>query len=75
MNDSPDKILCSAAQASSMLQISRSAFYSMCSDGRIGPMKISLSNRCARWRVSELREWAELGCPARELWLKMRGAR
>lgn len=67
-----DKLLCSASQAASRLSISRSMFYSMDSDGRLGPRKIILSARCSRWSVKELSEWISAGCKPREKYLSMR---
>jgi excisionase family DNA binding protein len=67
-----DKLLLSAAEVAALLGISRSAFYSLLSSGRIGPMPVRFG-RSARWRAEELAEWVRAGCPSRDRWLVIKG--
>ena len=77
-NQSPDLLkvellLASAANAASMLGMSRSFFYQLHSSGRLGPMPVPFGRK-KLWRVEELRAWTqhEPPCPSREAWLKIR---
>jgi len=62
-----DLILADAKQAAEMLSISPSHLYSLANMGLIGPQPIALA-RSKRYIVSELRAWADAGCPRREVW-------
>lgn len=64
--DSKDKILVSAAEAASMLSISRTLFYSQYSAGKF-PMKIKIGCR-SLWNVAELRDYINAGMPHRSKW-------
>jgi excisionase family DNA binding protein len=76
--ETSDKLLLSAAEAASTLGISRSAFYSLLSSGRIGPVGIRLG-RSVRWSIEEIKDWLLArdtrtgSLPNRERWLAMKG--
>jgi len=67
----PEPLLACAADAARMLSISRALFYSMASDGRLGPLPVAFGRR-KLYRVSELTAWVEHSppCPPRAEWLK-----
>lgn len=69
----PEPILIAAAGASRLLGISRSLFYAMHADGRLGPTAVSFGRR-RLWRVSELCEWVQHSppCPPRQVWAEER---
>jgi hypothetical protein len=64
-----EPVLVGVEGGASMLGISPTAFKSLDRTGQIGPMPIELGI-CRRrlYCVSELRRWAEAGCPTREKW-------
>jgi predicted DNA-binding transcriptional regulator AlpA len=64
-------LLVPAAAACRMLNISRALFYSMHSDGRLGPVPVHFGRRVL-WVSEEVRRWVshEPPCPPRELWVK-----
>lgn len=70
--ETTEKLLLSAAEVAALLGISRSAFYSLLSSGRIGPMQVRLG-RSVRWRVDELQAWVTAGCPSRDRWQLIKG--
>jgi len=67
-----EPLLCPAAEVAQLLGISRSAFYSLLSSGRIGPLPVRLG-RSVRWRAEELAEWVRAGCLSRDRWLSYQG--
>jgi len=69
-----EPILVGIEGAASMLGISVTAFKALDRTGQIGPLPTELGV-CRRrlYCVSELRRWAEAGCPPREKWQVMRG--
>ena len=67
-----DKLLLSATEVAALLGISRSAFYSLLSSGRIGPLPVRLG-RSVRWDKRELETWIAEKCPSRDRWLAMQG--
>jgi len=77
--EAPDKLLLSAAEVACLLGISRSAFYSLLSSGRIGPVGIRFGSRSVRWSIEEIRAWLSArdpvtgSLPNREKWLAMTG--
>jgi len=66
------QILLSAGEVAGVLGISRSAFYSLLSSGRIGPLPMRLG-RSVRWNRRELETWIAEKCPSRDRWLDMQG--
>lgn len=69
MDVSKEPLLLSAIQASRLIGIGKSLFYSLHSSGQLGPMPVTLSTK-KLWRRSELEEWAAAGCPPRREWLQ-----
>ena len=69
----PQPLLVPAAEAARLCGVSRAFWYSLLSAGRT-PVPIRLGRRTL-WRVSELKEWVEAGCPARERWEALKGAK
>lgn len=67
-----EQFLISAETTARLLGISRSAFYSLLSSGRIGPLPVRLG-RSVRWRIHEIRDWVESGCPPHDRWQAVRG--
>ena len=59
--------------AASMLGISVTTFKTMDRTGRLGPLPVHINTiRRRLYNVCELRQWAEAGCPIREVWQKMK---
>ncbi len=69
----PEPLLIPASKAASVIGVSRSFFYQMHSDGRLGPLPIAFGAKKV-WRVSDLEAWVQQGCPPRSQWL-VEGAR
>jgi len=67
-----DKLLLSAGETAALLGISRSAFYSLLSAGRVGPTPVRLGRR-SLWRAEEIRAWVSAGCPSRQRWDAIKG--
>ncbi|HUW19502.1 MAG TPA: hypothetical protein VMW16_09385 [Sedimentisphaerales bacterium] len=65
-------LLVDVKSAAALLSISRSQFYAMHSNGRLGPMPIKLGDRTL-WIRQELIDWTAHRCPAREQWQAMNG--
>ncbi|MGD0463429.1 MAG: helix-turn-helix domain-containing protein [Tepidisphaeraceae bacterium] len=63
-----------ATGAAKLLGISESHFYALKRTARLGPAPVHLG-RCCRYRVAELEEWVNAGCPARARWQAMQGDR
>lgn len=72
--ESAGPILVSAAQVAAMLGIGLRTVRTWDASGRL-PTPVRLSDGCVRWRVAELRDWADAGCPDRVTWQRMRAAR
>jgi excisionase family DNA binding protein len=66
-----EALLTDAAGVARLLGVSKRHVQALDSSGRI-PAGISLG-RSRRWRVDEIRQWCEAGCPARAQWLAMKG--
>jgi excisionase family DNA binding protein len=69
-----EKLLLSAAEAAGLLGISRSAYYSLLSSGRIGPLPVRLG-RSVRFDRRELERWVAAKCPCRDGWVSIKGTR
>ena len=59
-------------QAATLIGVSRSMFYELMKDGKIGPKPVQFGPRCCRFPLSELRAWAATGMPSREQWGRLR---
>lgn len=70
----PAPILVSARQAAALLGIGLRTLRTWDAAGRL-PEPVRLSPGCVRWRLAELREWADAGCPDRETWAARSAAR
>jgi predicted DNA-binding transcriptional regulator AlpA len=70
----PPSILADARQTAAMLGIGLRTLRTMDAAGRL-PAPVRLSPGCVRWRLAELRDWTEAGCPDRERWAAIRAAR
>jgi predicted DNA-binding transcriptional regulator AlpA len=66
-----ESILVDSRKAAAMLGFSLSHFYAMANSGRIGPQPLSFG-KSKRYVVEELRQWAQAGCPRREVWVAKR---
>ena len=59
--------------AASLLGISVTAFKALDRTGQVGPLPVQIGTLQRRlYSVSELRQWAEAGCPTREKWQGMK---
>jgi hypothetical protein len=59
--------------AAAMLGISVTTFKTMDRTGRFGPLPIHINTiRRRLYKVREIRQWAESGCPIREKWQDMK---
>lgn len=64
----------SADDAAALIGVSPATWHRMTSAGKT-PAPIKLSLGCVRWRVADLKDWIEKGCPDRQSWLAFREAR
>lgn len=63
-----------AAGAAALFHLSPRAWWRAHSAGKV-PLPIRVAGgRAVRWRLDELRAWAEAGCPPREKWQELREA-
>lgn len=60
-----------ASRAASLIGVSRSKFFELHACGKV-PMPVYLGARAPRWRVAELSDWLDAGCPDRQTWDQMR---
>ena len=63
-------LLIRAGEAARALGISRASFYKLRASGRL-PLPVRLG-RSKLWRVEELKDWTDAGCPEREKWESMK---
>lgn len=75
VNESPEKLLLSAAEVAGALGITRQHWYGLLSSGK-APLPLKLGRR-SLWRAQEdIKNWVSAGCPNRERWeLMQRGNR
>lgn len=65
-SNQPDRLLVSAADASSACGLSTQTWWRLHSAGKVpAPIKLGGSTR---WRVDELHAWVAAGCPSRAEW-------
>lgn len=69
----PSPLAVAAKKAAEMLDISRAQFMKLHAVGKV-PMPVRLGTRAPRWRVAELSDWLDAGCPDRQTWDRMRAA-
>ena len=69
----PSPLLLDAKAAARLCGISRSHFLALHSSGRV-PLPVRLGRRTL-WRAPELAAWIQAGCPARDRWHTIKGAR
>lgn len=68
-----EPIFVGVEDASAMLGISATTFKTMDRCGQLGPLPIHINTiRRRLYKVCELRQWAEAGCPIREKWQDMK---
>jgi predicted DNA-binding transcriptional regulator AlpA len=70
----PPPILVDARRAAALLGVGLRTLRAMDAAGKL-PAPVRLSPGCVRWRLAELREWSEAGCPDRKTWAALRAAR
>lgn len=70
----PPPILVDARRAAALLGVGLRTLRTMDAAGKL-PAAVRLSPGCVRWRLAELRDWTEAGCPDRETWEARRAAR
>ncbi len=64
-------LLVSASEAARLCGVSRTSWWALHSAGRV-PLPVRLGRRTL-WRVAELAEWVEAGCPPRRMWEARKG--
>jgi predicted DNA-binding transcriptional regulator AlpA len=69
----PAPLLVDARDAAALCGVSRAHWLALNSSGRV-PMPVRLGRRVL-WRTAELSAWIEAGCPARDRWQAIKGAR
>lgn len=57
-----DRLAVNAKRAAELLSLSPASWYRLVSAGK-APKPIRCGG-CVRWRVADIREWIEAGCPA-----------
>ena len=62
------------AGAAALLSISPSHLFALRRAGKFGPKPCKLGRSC-RFRVDELRQWLEAGCPSAAVWRPKGGGR
>ena len=62
-----EPLLVSASNAAAMVGVSRSLFYQMLNSGRL-PVRGIRFGRKRLYRVQELKNWVDAGCPPRSHW-------
>jgi len=70
----PDVLAVDIEGAARLLSISESHLFAMRRSGRWGPRPIKIGRSC-RFLVSELRAWAQAGCPSAATWRSQGGGR
>lgn len=66
-------LLVDAKTAARLCGLGKTCWYALHASGRV-PMPIRLG-RAVRWDRRELEAWASAGCPSRERWQAIRGAK
>lgn len=61
-------LMVDAKQAAAITSVSVATWHRMVSAGKT-PAPVKLSAGCVRWRVADLEDWIEKGCPDRQTWL------
>jgi len=71
-----EPFLVDAQEAGRLLGISRTQFLELVKSGRVGPESINLGchakRQFRRWKVAELRQWVNCGCPSHREWTERR---
>lgn len=68
-NAAIDSLLVNINQAAKLIGVGRTLFYSMHTNGQLGPSPVRFGRRIL-WRVDELTRWVQAGCPKRQEWIK-----
>ena len=63
----PDRLALTATEAAARMGICRAQFWKLHSAGKV-PMPVYLGTKAPRWRLDELRQWLDAGCPDRQTW-------
>ena len=71
--ESSERLAVPARQVAKLLSISERHVWALDSSGRLP--RPSRLGRAVRWNVDELRRWQDAGCPARDEWERIKGAR
>ena len=67
MNNPAEPMLLTVAQVCKLLNIGKTAFYSLHNSGRLGVMPVKLGGK-VMYRADELRDWIKADCPPRRIW-------
>jgi hypothetical protein len=66
-----EPLLLPAPAAARLCGVSAATWHRQRAAGKIGPAPVRLGGR-GLWRVAELRDWVEAGCPDRRTWNALR---
>lgn len=69
-----EPLLLDATTAAGLCGVSRRTWFSWQSCGAI-PAAVLRRGRVVRWRREEIEAWVAAGCPARDRWQAMKGAK
>jgi predicted DNA-binding transcriptional regulator AlpA len=69
----PSPLLVDARCLAGLLAVGLRTLRAMDAAGRI-PAPVRLSPGCVRWKLSEILDWIDSGCPTREVWARIRAA-
>jgi predicted DNA-binding transcriptional regulator AlpA len=64
-------LLIDARSFAALMAVSLATFHRMKVAGKL-PRPIELSAGCHRWRLAEVRDWIDAGCPCRKEWDALR---
>ena len=70
----PAPLLWTAEQCAAACSVCRASWFSMQAAGAI-PAPVLARGHIRRWAADEIAEWCKAGCPSRERWEQIRGAR
>ncbi len=73
-NRAPAPMLLDASQAAALCGVSRATWFAWQAAGQI-PSPVLRRGRVVRWDRREIEAWCAAGCPARDRWQVLKGAR
>ena len=73
-NEVPARLLITAAEFGSLINVSTSHIRRMHRQGRL-PKSMHVGRHTLRWSLEEIRDWTDAYCPVREEWEKLKAWR